>query len=494
MFGRGQDKNATGIRVVVRFGGDVVEERLVRRGQSLAAGGPGQLAVPSPTADKPLVAFGWKQETPVVRVPGYPTVPLKAEQPWTIRYGEVEVEAEHIGLVRIPRRRLFAEGDLALLVMMLALTVFFGQFDVMLRLLSGVSQGESSGRPAPTAELIARLLADELDGDDVGVLTQEVETSAPDSPLFLPMGHNGPLTRTGGAAETGPTHTRGEPDKPDGLQAERVAEKTEPAQEAVEEPGFELLEDGTVPLPPDSEEVQDAVVDLGEPTPQSTKEGWGFSDWYEGETAEREASEIRSRIRIARELLEIDPDSDWALQTLAYYQYLAQDYSSTLKTYERFIELYPDDPSGYNNIALVYKRIGDYSTEEAYYRRALDIESLDVHALNNLAVNLSHQKRFDEALSIMEVLAVLDPGDPYAELHRAKIYAEMGKSRRAYSHLERALEGMAELDTLHHIEFRQDIRVDPSFKTIRSQRRFTRILTRYYGDEGARGLAGDFRG
>jgi tetratricopeptide (TPR) repeat protein len=242
------------------------------------------------------------------------------------------------------------------------------------------------------------------------------------------------------------------------------------------------------------EVAQEATDEAGTPDPRSPEEGWGFSDWYEGTQAKREASEIRSRIRFARELLAIDPDSDWALQTLAYYQYLAQDYTSTLETYERFIDLYPDDPSGYNNIGLVYKRIEDYSTEEAYYRRALALESLDVHALSNLAVNLSHQKRFDEALSIMEVLAVLDPDDPYADLHRAKIYAEMGKSRRAYAHLERALKGMVELDTLHHIEFRQDIRVDPSFRSIRKDGRFSRLLKRYYGDDGARGLVGDFRG
>ena len=493
MFGRSKRRSATAIRVVVRYGGDVVEERLVRSGETLDAGGPGTLSVPSPTADRPLVCFQWRRDAPFAVVPGDEAVPLEPETPWRMHYGDVEIEAEHVDLVRIPKRRLFAEGDLALLVMMLAMTVFFGQFDVLMKLFAGASPGDVASRPAPTAELIARLLAEDHAGEDVGVLTQEVETAVTEeSPLFLPTGHAGPLTRTGGAERTGPAHTRGEPDGGEGAVSEPQVEASAGRQEEAD-PTWETVEDG-LPLPLADEVAQRATDEPGTPEPRSPEEGWGFSDWYEGAHAQREASEIRGRIRFARELLAIDPDSDWALQTLAYYQYLSQDYSSTLETYQRFIGLYPDDPSGYNNIALVYKRIGDYSTEEAYYRRALALESLDVHALNNLAVNLSHQKRFDEALSIMEVLAVLDPGEPYAELHRAKIYAEMGKVRRAYSHLERALSGMAKLDTLHHIEFRQDIRVDPSFRSLRKQRRFSRLLKRYYGDEGARGLAGDIRG
>ena len=83
----------------------------------------------------------------------------------------------------------------------------------------------------------------------------------------------------------------------------------------------------------------------------------------------------------------------------------------------------------------------------------------------------------------MRQLEVLDPGDPYADLHRAKIYAEMRDDERAYEYLEKALEGMKALDTLHHIEFRQDIRVDPSFARLRQSHRFRGILVRYYGKD-----------
>jgi Flp pilus assembly protein TadD len=180
--------------------------------------------------------------------------------------------------------------------------------------------------------------------------------------------------------------------------------------------------------------------------------------------------------------LRIDPEDPLALTTLSYYQYLAQDNDGAAETYDKYIDLFPEDPSGYNNKALIYKRLGDYAQEEALYRVALALDPDDVTVLNNLGVCLAHQGRYQEALAVMRRLEALDPDDPYADLHRAKIHAEIGNDDLALSFLERALAGMAELDTLHHIEFRQDIRLDPSFAKLRGTSRFHAILVRYYGD------------
>ena len=107
----------------------------------------------------------------------------------------------------------------------------------------------------------------------------------------------------------------------------------------------------------------------------------------------------------------------------------------------------------------------------------------DVTTLNNLAVCLAHQGRLEEALVILDQLETLDPGDPYAELHRAKVHAERDDKEQVYHYLRKALEGMSQLDTLHHIEFRQDIRLDPSFETMRRDPMFRAILVEYYGKE-----------
>jgi len=217
--------------------------------------------------------------------------------------------------------------------------------------------------------------------------------------------------------------------------------------------------------------------------PAEDKEGWGVQDWYDAEDTALEALEIELMLRAARERLRIDPNDPEALSVLSYYQYLAQDYAAAERTYEKFIRLYPEASAGYNNKALIYKRLGQYKKEEGLYRVALALTPDDETALNNLAVCLAHQGRFNEALTVMRHLEVIDPDDPYADLHRSKIHAEMGEDEKALEYLEQALGGMAQLDTLHHIEFRQDIRIDPSFEKLRHSRRFHAILLRYYGTD-----------
>lgn len=341
---------------------------------------------------------------------------------------------------------------------------------------------------ALSAEYLARLLREDYDGEDDGQLEHEREKVVDKvEKMYLPAGNKGPITEMGGAADTSRDPVRApdsdeipvpaaKKDEVNPLFAKDVGEPV-PEKDVPEE---QDKQDGVAEIDVDPEDVPDEeALDL----PAEEKEGWGVQDWYDDQDAAVEQLEIQYMIRAARGRLKIDPDDPGALSILSYYQYLAADFDDAIDTYDRFIELYPDDAAGYNNKALVYKRLGEYAKEEALYRVALALEPNDFTAMNNLAVNLAHQHRFDEALAVLDEMARIDPGDPYADLHRAKVHAEMGHEEQALAYLEKALEGMRQLDTLHHIEFRQDIRVDPSFKALRATRRFREILLRYYGDD-----------
>jgi tetratricopeptide (TPR) repeat protein len=236
--------------------------------------------------------------------------------------------------------------------------------------------------------------------------------------------------------------------------------------------------DNDNPIVAESDSTGDA--DEFETPPAEENEGWGIPDWYDASDQALEDLEIRVMLEHSKRRLVIDPNDHDALAILSYYQYLAMDYGAAEGTYDRQIHLQPDDSSAYNNKALIYKRRGQYKVEEALYRQALALAPNDPTALNNLAVCLSHQGRHEEAMEVMRQLEALDPNDAYADLHRSKIYAEMGEQDQALEYLDRALKGMKELDTLHHIEFRQDIRVDPSFGRLRENYRFKAILVRYY--------------
>ncbi len=334
------------------------------------------------------------------------------------------------------------------------------------------------------AEYLERLLRHDYDGADEGVVAvrdiREIEERI--DGIYMPAGADGPYDEMGGAAEVGA--------EPDRVPEEEAVEAAAPEKHQL------ALDEGGEPIPKqDFEEVEstsddfDGVAEVEDAEAQDAQVpveeelGWGIQDWMDASPLEREKMEVELQIAMSQERVRIDPDDPDALGLLAYYQYLASDYDAAIETFDRLIEHFPEEAFGYNNKALVYKRLKEYRKEEGLYRIALAYDPLDTTAMNNLAVNLAHQHRFDEALAYMDELATLTPNDPYADLHRAKIYAEMGESDLAMAFLDKALRGVRDLGTMHHIEFRQDIRVDPSFEKLRATEPFRAMLREYYGDD-----------
>lgn len=400
------------------------------------------------------------------------------ENPSTLTEQGVDIHARIVRRFWLPRW--FGEqGDLILPVIALAVAVVTLQLQL---LASALSPPAGAGGFEPSPEYLQRLLRGDYGGAEQGLLAKpELARPSRGDPIesfYLQPGHGGPLTKMGGGKNVGDHVASGNPDPPP-RHAKPVPVgpgdlDPQPFQPAV------VQDDGTVAdAVPDDEKA----TEEDQPVAVHVTEGWGLNDWYDTEDARKDAKEIQQELDLARQILKLDPDDLNGLNILAYYQYLAMDYPRAEKVYKRMTELNPDDAAGWNNLALTYKRRKDYVTEESYYRIALDLSPMDDHAMNNLAVCLAHQGRFDEALKLMDDLESIIPDDAYADLHRSKIYAAMGKDERSYKFLEKSLRSMRQLDTLHNIEFRQDIRIDPAFEKLRKEERFRSMLMKYYGDE-----------
>lgn len=474
------------LHVLVRFHGVVVEDRVIRKtdGPLRISGSDGVLAIPLSESGEDLGELKWLDRYRLRLASGAMLLPGQVER---LVQDDIEVELRLVPQYDHPRQ-ILAGGDWFIVAAMAAMTlvaIFFQQLLGMMVPAGGPPSVE------PSAELIARLLDEDYDGADEGVLYEEQArpvTQLTIDSFYLPAGDEGKTDALGGAEEVDERSLEKKveqdqrhqplPMSPDAVaDAERASEDS--PIEGVTAPqqfGQDLLGE--------TQKIDDATEVAAD------REGWGFRDHDGAMDARRDELEIRTEIAKSKAALKIDPDDPWALSNLAYYQYLGGKYSDARRTHERYVELYPDSAAGYNNLALVFKRTGEFSKEEGYYRLALAISPDDPHAMNNLAVNLAHQDRYDEALELMEQVAVLEPGEPYADLHRAKIHASMGHEETAFDYLEKALSGMAALDTLHMIEFRQDIRVDPSFDALRQEPRFAEILTRFYGPETGMTLVG----
>jgi Flp pilus assembly protein TadD len=496
-----------GLRVTVRLHGAVVGQAVRWRSWlgPVTIGDAPDAVIPT-ASGAPLAVVRWESSQAVLITCSEPGV-----EPARIGHGEtwhwagpggVDVDCD---LVPYQRAQRFGAvgGDLALLTLMLAMMVGVAQANLLLRSFLPPSSAGSQGYEA-SPELIARLLSRDLDGEEQGVpeRAERPDMARGNPSFYMPAGNDGALTRIGGGEVVGKTvQRRDEPDLDDSPEQgmDELAPQLLPESAEIDPDGPPV--DGITSQ--DVQALTDAGAEGGAEGPMERFVGWGFRDWFDSSDNRALDPDMERQLNRARTRLRLDPDDPSAIQVVGYYSYLAEKNDVCREAYQRYTELYPEDPAGFNNLALTYKRAGDYPTEEALYRKALDLDPFDPHVLNNLAVNLAHQGRSAEALAIMDQLEELTPGDPYAELHRAKIYATMGKRERAYRSLTRALESVAALDTMHHIEFRQDIRLDPSFEAMRGDARMERLLARYYDDAAYlvagpdgrnRSVAGDSRG
>lgn len=450
------------LRLTVRVNGIAVEDRVTAPGAGLLPDVP--MEVSARRAAGGFLVRGGGEELPV-----------RGDGPATLRAGPIDVE---VGLVRRFRLPRFGwEQEDAVLPVLLAAMALLGLQLVVLSMFLAANGGGAAGFE-PTPEYLARLLRGETEGEQQGVPARVEEARPtgvdPIESFYLPKGHAGPVTRMGGGRNLGPRRRIGSPN------AVVAAAAPDAPGPLPEEAPVEAVADAAPEAGSEEADAKEEEARAVEPD-----EGWGFTDWYDVEDARDDAKAIEEQLRLAREILAIDPDHPQALMVRAYYEYLAMDYRAARATYERFTRLYPDDPAGWNNLALTYKRTGEYQKEEQLYRVAISLDPVDDHALVNLALNLGRQGRFDEAWEIMNQLERLKPDDPYCDLHRAKIHALQGQEDRAYRFLQKSLAGMRKLDTLHNIEFRQDVRIDPAFEGMRRQERFRDLLVRYYGDDPA---------
>lgn len=487
---------AWALRATASFYGEQVEEVLVPSGRVLQIGNSDLLAVPVPEG-APYIARIVFQSSDTARITDGRgrEYPLSPGSDVSLSVGPIDLTLQLIPQFSLRRLGgLPVLGSLAWLAVVLMTTSTGMAVQVVgehacewFGVMCPKSEQGDGLNGLETAEYLARLLEKDLSGSDDGSLEiREPVEFEKTTDVYIPAGDDGPKDQMGGAELTAPDPDRN-PEANDEVDPLPQKQAEEPSVDLAVEVGAPIItpqspEDAVEDGVAEADGIEDVLEEPQDPTVEDI-EGWGLPDWYDATDEAQDELEIELMTRMSEERLRIDPNDLEALSVLSYYQYLAMEFDEAEATYDRYIAIAPESSAGYNNKALIYKRLGDYRREEGLYRVALALRPNDPTAINNLAVNLAHQGRYDEALALMQQLETLQPDDPYADLHRAKIYAEMGEIEIAYDYVRRALIGMKTLDTLHHIEFRQDIRVDPSFATMREQKRFREMLLEFYGED-----------
>lgn len=164
--------------------------------------------------------------------------------------------------------------------------------------------------------------------------------------------------------------------------------------------------------------------------------------------------------------LKLDPASAEANMNLGLvFLALAQTEDAVRHT-EKATQLDPDSPAAFLNLGVALEAAGQYEKAEVAYRRSLDLDPQHEQTLLNLGLNLIHQNKGVDAVSIMQ--RVLETNDtPFTRKLYGDALSRAGRYDDAVEQYEIALErdpdyyqALNEIGWTRIAEYRKGLQLD----------------------------------
>jgi tetratricopeptide (TPR) repeat protein len=163
-----------------------------------------------------------------------------------------------------------------------------------------------------------------------------------------------------------------------------------------------------------------------------------------GECKERmdELSEAEDYYHCA---LELDGDFADAHVGLGVVAEMRKDWTGSLKHFEKAMELEPMNVEYHILLGGILKKIGMHDEAGLIYGNALRLEPENLEVYLEAADNLQCDERFEEALSLMESVPPRSVFDPIVVCRTFVSLYSLGRTKKAYSLLDEALDRIPDL-------------------------------------------------
>ena len=146
-----------------------------------------------------------------------------------------------------------------------------------------------------------------------------------------------------------------------------------------------------------------------------------------------EAQEYSDAIVLLNNMIEIDPEDEKRLATLALcYQHL-KDFNSAIEAYNKVLAIKPDYADAYYNMGNALKDQGKLEEAIEAYNKALAINPDHADAYNNMGITLKDQGKLEEAMEAFNKALAIKPDN-------ADAYNNMGITLKEQGRLEEAIE------------------------------------------------------
>lgn len=163
---------------------------------------------------------------------------------------------------------------------------------------------------------------------------------------------------------------------------------------------------------------------------------WVFEGNYQLESAARSYENAR---RFALKAIELDGDLYEAYWALGWAEFAGEfSWSEAERHFWKAIELAPGEWGGYHSLGYLLGVTGRIDEGLQAARMAIDVDPLSFFPLHGLRVLLTRQRRYEEAISVVQEQAEVFGWQPEMHFYMARYLALLGREQEARSHLMKA--------------------------------------------------------
>jgi tetratricopeptide (TPR) repeat protein len=167
---------------------------------------------------------------------------------------------------------------------------------------------------------------------------------------------------------------------------------------------------------------------------------------------------------------EADPLSVLLSSDAGQAYYWARRYDEAIKQYQQSIQMDANDPATYLGLGIVYMQKGMHHEAIAVYHKATETSERTSYILGPLGHALAVSGRRDEALKVLEELKAMSRKKYVSPYDLAVLYTGLGEKDKAIEQLNKAY--------VERAGWIIDLKVEPTFDTLRSDPRFTDLVRR----------------
>ena len=146
-----------------------------------------------------------------------------------------------------------------------------------------------------------------------------------------------------------------------------------------------------------------------------------------------EAQEYSGAILLLINMIEIDPEDEKLLATLALCHQHLKDFNSAIEAYNKALVIKPDYAEAYINLGSALKEQGKLEEAIEAYNKALAIKPGHAEAYYNMGITLQEQGKLEEAIEAYNKALAIKPD-------YAQAYNDMGNALQEQGKLEEAIE------------------------------------------------------